>query len=148
MKEILWSILLLFGGGLSLGSVVTEVGLDQWVTQIMAPYFVQMSQLGLIIGIIFFGIGVTMVASNTASAAILIPVMLPLTKSIGFDIQSMAILIAIGVSLDFMMPIGTPPNAIAYSTGVVTVKEMVKAGFFINLATGLLLALVFYIFYI
>lgn len=148
LKEISWSTLLLFGGGLSLGSAITQVGLDQWVTQLIAPYLMQMSQPGLIIGIIFFGICITMIASNTASAAILIPMMLPLAKAIGFDMQSMAMLIAIGVSLDFMMPVGTPPSAIAYSTGIVKVKEMIKAGFFINLATGLLLALMYYIFYI
>jgi len=59
----------------------------------------------------------------------------------------MAILIAIGVSLDFMMPVGTPPNAIAYSTGLVRVKEMIKNGVLMNLGTGMILALMFYFFW-
>jgi sodium-dependent dicarboxylate transporter 2/3/5 len=60
----------------------------------------------------------------------------------------MAILVAIGVSLDFMMPVGTPPSAIAYSTGVVSVREMIKNGFLVNIGTGLILVLLYYFFYL
>ncbi len=62
--------------------------------------------------------------------------------------KSMAILIAIGVSLDFMMPVGTPPSAIAYSTGVISVREMIKNGFLVNVGTGLTLVLLYYFFYL
>ena len=53
----------------------------------------------------------------------------------------------LGVSLDFMMPVGTPPNAIAYSTGLVRVKEMIKNGVLMNLGTGMILALMYYFFW-
>ena len=53
-----------------------------------------------------------------------------------------------GVSLDFMMPVGTPPSAIAYSTGLVKVREMVKIGAVINLGTGLILGLMYYFFFL
>jgi sodium-dependent dicarboxylate transporter 2/3/5 len=89
-----------------------------------------------------------MVASNTASAAILIPLMLPLSSSLGIDMKSIALLIAIAVSLDFMMPVGTPPSAIAYSTGVVNVREMIKNGFMVNIGTGLILVVLYYYFYL
>ena len=98
--------------------------------------------------LVFFGILVTMEASNTASAAILIPLMLPLSSSLGIDMKSIALLIAIGVSLDFMMPVGTPPSAIAYSTGVVNVREMMKNGFMVNIGTGLILVVLYYYFYL
>ena len=104
------------------------------------------TQLGMIL--VFFGIVVTMVASNTASAAILIPLMLPLSSSLGIDMKPLAVLIAIGVSLDFMMPVGTPPSAIAYSTGVVNVREMMKNGLLVNIGTGLILVLLYYFFYL
>jgi sodium-dependent dicarboxylate transporter 2/3/5 len=91
---------------------------------------------------------VTMVASNTASAAILIPLMLPFSDSLGIDIKSIALLIAIAVSLDFMMPVGTPPNAVAYSTGVVNIRDMIKNGFMINIGTGLILVVLYYFFYL
>ena len=89
-----------------------------------------------------------MVISNTASAAILIPLMLPLSSSLGIDMKSIALLSAIGVSLDFMMPVGTPPSAIAYSTGVVNVREMIKNGFMVNIGTGLILVVLYYYFYL
>ena len=62
--------------------------------------------------------------------------------------KSMAMLIAIAVSLDFMMPVGTPPSAIAYSTGVVKVREMIKNGFMVNIGTGLILVVLYYFFYL
>jgi sodium-dependent dicarboxylate transporter 2/3/5 len=89
-----------------------------------------------------------MVASNTASAAIMIPLMLPLSASLGIDMQAIAMLVAIGVSLDFMMPVGTPPNAIAYSTGMVNVGQMIRNGFRVNIGTGLILVTLFYFFYL
>ena len=69
-------------------------------------------------------------------------------KRQGLDVQTMATVIAIGVSLDFMMPVGTPPNAIVYSTGLVRVKEMMKNGAVINIGAGLILALMYYLFLI
>jgi sodium-dependent dicarboxylate transporter 2/3/5 len=148
LSKISWSTLLLFGGGLSLGSAVNQVGIDTllatsvqgWITDI--PLFITLLIL------VFFGILVTMVASNTASAAILIPLMLPLSNSLGIDMKSIALLIAIGVSLDFMMPVGTPPSAIAYSTGVVNVREMIKNGFMVNIGTGIILVVLYYFFYL
>ena len=98
--------------------------------------------------LVFIGIAVTMVASNTASAAILIPLLLPLADDLGLDVKSMAMLIAIAVSLDFMMPVGTPPSAIAYSTGMVNVRQMIMNGFLVNIGTGLILVLLYYFVYL
>lgn len=148
LSQISWSTLLLFGGGLSLGSAVNQVGIDLWLTTLLQTWIADIPLFITLLALVFFGIFVTMVASNTASAAILIPLMLPLSSSLGIDMKSMALLIAIGVSLDFMMPVGTPPSAIAYSTGVVNVREMIKNGFMVNIGTGLLLVILFYIFYL
>jgi sodium-dependent dicarboxylate transporter 2/3/5 len=74
--------------------------------------------------------------------------MLPLSASLGIDMKSIAILVAIGVSLDFMMPVGTPPSAIAYSTGVVSVRDMIRNGFLVNVGTGMLLVLLYYAVYL
>ena len=74
--------------------------------------------------------------------------MLPLSDSLGIDMKSIALLIAIGVSLDFMMPVGTPPSAIAYSTGVVSVQDMIRNGFRVNIGTGLILVTLYYFFYL
>ena len=66
----------------------------------------------------------------------------------GIDMKSMALLIAIAVSLDFMMPVGTPPGAIAYSTGVVNVREMIRNGFLVNIGTGLILVILVYFLFV
>ena len=148
LSSISWSTLLLFGGGLSLGSAVTEVGIDSWLAILLQSSIGDIPLFLTILIFIFMGILVTMVASNTASAAILIPLMLPFSISLGIDMKTIAMLIAIGVSLDFMMPVGTPPNAIAYATGVVKIREMIKNGFLVNIGTGLILAVLYYLFYL
>jgi len=148
LSRISWSTLLLFGGGLSLGSAVNQVDIDIWMAGLAQGWITGIPLLMALFILVFFGILVTMVASNTASAAILIPLMLPLSTSLGIDMKSIALLVAIGVSLDFMMPVGTPPSAIAYSTGVVNVREMIKNGFMVNIGTGLLLVLLYYFFYL
>ena len=148
LAKISWPTLLLFGGGLSLGSAVNQVGIDSWLAGLVQDSITGIPMFAVLLMLVFFGIGVTMVASNTASAAILIPLMLPLADDLGLDLKSMAMLIAIGVSLDFMMPVGTPPSAIAYSTGVVNVRQMIKNGFLVNLGTGLILVLLYYFIYL
>ena len=148
MGRISWPTLLLFGGGLSLGSAVSQVGIDIWLASLVKVWIADIPLFLALMGLVFFGILVTMVASNTASAAILIPLMLPLSGSLGIDMKSIALLIAIGVSLDFMMPVGTPPSAIAYSTGVVSVRDMIRNGFMVNIGTGLILVTLYYFFYL
>jgi sodium-dependent dicarboxylate transporter 2/3/5 len=148
LAKISWPTLLLFGGGLSLGSAVNQVGIDTWLAGLLQDTVTGIPLFATLLLLVFFGIAVTMVASNTASAAILIPLMLPLAGELGLDIKSLAMLIAIGVSLDFMMPVGTPPSAIAYSTGMVNVRQMIKNGFLVNLGTGLILVLLYYFIYL
>ncbi len=148
LAAISWPTLLLFGGGLSLGSAVNRVGIDSWLAALVEASISGIPLFLALLGLVFFGILVTMVASNTASAAILIPLMLPLSDSLGIDAGSIAMLVAISVSLDFMMPVGTPPNAIAYSTGVVNVQQMIRNGFRVNIGTGLILVTLYYFFYL
>jgi sodium-dependent dicarboxylate transporter 2/3/5 len=148
LGKISWSTLLLFGGGLSLGSAVSRVGIDGWLASLVQGYIGSVPLFVALSGLVACAILVTMVASNTASAAIMIPLMLPLSASLGIDMQSIAMLVAIGVSLDFMMPVGTPPNAIAYSTGMVNVGQMIRNGFRVNIGTGLILVTLYYFFYL
>ncbi|MCB0391468.1 MAG: DASS family sodium-coupled anion symporter [Bdellovibrionales bacterium] len=146
IQKISWSTLLLFGGGLSLGSAMIQSGADKTIVNASIEFWHNLPLLAFNIALVFFSVLVTMIASNTASAAILIPMLLPLTSQLPVSSFNLVYLIAVGVSLDFMMPMGTPPSAIAYSTGIVRVKEMVKIGFIINLTTGLLLSLYVYLF--
>ena len=142
--KISWGTLLLFGGGLSLGSALIQARIDILMAEALTRQLGGMPVFLILLILIYFGILVTMIASNTASAAILVPLMIPVAKGVGIDVRTMAMVIAIGVSLDFMMPVGTPPNAITYSTGLVRVKEMIKNGVIMNVGTGLILALMYY----
>lgn len=148
LGKISWPTLLLFGGGLSLGSAVNRVGIDSWLAFLVEASIGSVPLFVALTGLVACAILVTMVASNTASAAIMIPLMLPLSATLGIDMQAIAMLVAIGVSLDFMMPVGTPPNAIAYSTGMVNVGQMMSNGFRVNIGTGLILVTLFYFFYL
>ena len=75
-----------------------------------------------------FGHGISIIASNTASAGIFLPIAIGLGTSTGFSPVILAVAVGIATSLDFMLPVGTPPNAIAYSTGKVKMSDMIKDG--------------------
>ncbi|MBT4761648.1 MAG: SLC13/DASS family transporter [Bdellovibrionaceae bacterium] len=147
LSKISWSTILLFGGGLSLGNALTQAGIGEWIVIWVQQYLVNTPQFITIFGFVISSILLTMTVSNTAAAAILIPLILPLAKPLGFSPTLAATLIAVGVSLDFMIPIGTPPSAIAHSTGLVKVSEMVKNGVLINIGTALILSTLFYFVY-
>ncbi len=137
-----WPALMLFGGGLALGSAIIAVGLD--LTMATAMNIVVFGQpLWIIFAlIILFSIALTLVASNTAAASILVPVAIPLAAGLGVDLKIIALLAALGVSLDFVVPVGTPPSTIAYASGYIHVKDMAKAGIILALISiGLLTAL-------
>ncbi|MHA1663502.1 MAG: SLC13 family permease [Candidatus Thorarchaeota archaeon] len=131
-SHISWSSLLILGSGIALGGAMIDTGLSSFIAQ-------QMSGLGMfpsfiiviIIGIV--AVLVTMVASNTGAAVILIPVAIPLAVGLGIDPLLITMVIAIGVSMDFALPTGTPPSTIAYSTGKVEMREMITTGLVVDL---------------
>lgn len=127
-----WGVLLLFGGGLSLASAVAASGLDGWIGA-------QVTGLGVlpavfliasVVGIILF---LTEVTSNTATAATFIPVLGGVAVGIGADPMSLLIPAAFAATCAFMLPVGTPPNAIVFGTGAVTIAQMARGGFVLNL---------------
>jgi sodium-dependent dicarboxylate transporter 2/3/5 len=140
-SEISWSSLLILGSGIALGGAMIDTGLSAYLAQ-------QMNGLGIfpaflivvILGVV--AILVTMVASNTGAAVILIPVAIPLAIGLGIDPLLVTMVIAIAVSMDFALPAGTPPSTIAYSTGKVTMKEMVTTGLMIDLIAVLVVTIV------
>lgn len=139
-KRVNWGILLLIGSGLSLGAAIQSSGLDLFFAGLLEN-FIQGQPLFLVyLGIILFAIALTVFVSNTAAAALMIPLIMPLAPLIGVNVRILVLLTAIAVSLDFIVPVGTPPNAIAYSSGYVKVKDMAKAGSIIALIAALMLS--------
>ncbi|MEM2440679.1 MAG: DASS family sodium-coupled anion symporter [Candidatus Bathyarchaeia archaeon] len=133
-----WNTVLLFGGGLSLGAAMDASGLTDWVGQSLAVAVGGGSTVVLFLILGFSALIFTMVASNTASANIFVPIAISASLAVGINPVVSAVLVAVCCSLDFMLPVGTPPNAIAYSTGKVKIKEMVKAGLLLDIAGALI----------
>ncbi|HID72526.1 TPA: DASS family sodium-coupled anion symporter, partial [Candidatus Micrarchaeota archaeon] len=140
ISKIDWSVLLLFGGGLSLGTAIDASGLSGYLGGLLGGMVAGQSLFMLFLAVIVFAVVMTLSASNTATAALIVPVVIPLAMATGADIKELAIIAGIGTSLDFLVPMGTPPSAIAYSSGHIRVWDMLKAGFFVTIAGIVLLA--------
>ncbi len=127
-----WSSLMILGGGIALGGAMIDTGLSTFIAHQMVglgvlPSFVVIVIIGTI------AVLVTMVASNTGAAVILIPIAIPLATGLGIDPLLIVMVIAIAVSMDFALPTGTPPSTIAYSTGKLELREMVTTGLVVDL---------------
>ena len=135
-----WGILILFGGGLTLAGAIQRTGLAEWI----GGYFAGLSGWPFITVIFIVTLVVilfTNLASNSATTAAFLPVMGSVAIGMGEDPLQLAIPVAVAASCVFMLPVGTPPNAIVYGSGVMTIPQMVKAGIWLNLLFVLLITL-------
>ena len=87
-----------------------------------------------------FIVFLTEFTSNTASAALLVPVFAAIAEQMGLPPKILVLMIGLGASLAFMMPVATPPNAIVFATGQIRQRDMLRAGFVLNLICSVLLA--------
>jgi sodium-dependent dicarboxylate transporter 2/3/5 len=144
-SKINWSALILFGSGLSLGSAINFSGLDKILASYINTVIFGQPVVIVLLSIALLGIILTTFASNTATAAIFVPIVMPLAVPLGIDIRLLTIFAAISVSLDFIVPIGTPPNTVACSSGYIKVKDMAKSGVLITLISVLILVSLFFL---
>ncbi|WP_313815566.1 DASS family sodium-coupled anion symporter [Citricoccus sp.] len=130
--KVPWDVLLLFGGGLAIAVGFEQSGLSEWFG----------SSLGILQGappvlVVFVGatlvLFLTEITSNTATATLLIPVFGVVASAIGMDPMPLMLAAALGANFAFMLPVATPPNAIAYGTGKISIREMVTTGFWLNI---------------
>lgn len=147
-KNTEWGVLMLFGGGLTLSAVLGKTG----ASKVMADGIVFMIQGGhfYIIGLIVaaFIIFLTEFTSNTASAALLVPIFISIAQALNAPPVGLALIIGLGASCAFMLPVATPPNAIVFGTGQVKQQEMLKAGVWLNLICIFVIATVGYLFWL
>ena len=141
VNDINWNAILIFGGGLTLGVVLTESGAGDLIAFSLENLNIT-SNILFIALIAIIGIVLTFMASNTGSASILVPLVIPLGLLFRIDPVLLAVVAAIGSSVDFMLPQGTPPTMIAYSTNKYTVREMAKIGSIVDIFGLLLLSFV------
>ena len=142
-----WGVLMLFGGGLSLSVILTQSGASKALVDSVqfliadSNYFV----IGLMVAT--FIIFLTEFTSNTASAALLVPIFISVAENLGVNPLGLSLIIGIGASCAFMLPVATPPNAIAYGTGKVSQRDMIKAGFILNILCIIFISVVAYYFW-
>ena len=142
-----WGVLMLFGGGLSLSVILTQSGASKALVDSVqfliadSNYFV----IGLMVAT--FIIFLTEFTSNTASEALLVPIFISVAENLGVNPLGLSLIIGIGASCAFMLPVATPPNAIAYGTGKVSQRDMIKAGFVLNILCIIFISVVAYYFW-
>jgi sodium-dependent dicarboxylate transporter 2/3/5 len=142
-EKLPWGVLLLFGGGLTLAGAVARTGLADWLgTQLGGVgAWPAVALVLLVAGIVVM---LTELTSNTATAAAFLPVMAALALGIGENPLLLAVPTVLAASCAFMLPVATPPNAIVYSSGVLTIPQMARAGIVLNLVFILVITAVTY----
>ncbi len=148
IRKLPWEVLWLVAGGLSLGISMKSTGLAEWIVGM-----IEWSTLGRITLLLVFSIVAVLMSnflSNTVTATLLIPLAVSLATSgiagEGFNLIIVSLVIGVSCSMAMMLPISTPPNAIAMSTGVIETKSMTKTGIIIGVF-GVILVLLYSLFY-
>lgn len=145
-KEMPWDVLLLFGGGLALSSMFSSSGLSLWIGE-MSRSLEALPIVVLVAAVAALILILTEFTSNTATAATFLPIMGGVAVGIGLtgggDINVMLLVVpvALAATCAFMLPVATPPNAIAYSSGYVRIGDMVKGGVWLNVIGVFLITL-------
>lgn len=142
-----WGVLLLFGGGLTLSAVLKDSGASLVLGQTIANTFGDTSPLTIIFVVTIFIIFLTEFTSNTASAALLVPVFAVIADQMGMPKEVLVIVIGIGASCAFMLPVATPPNAIVFGTGHIQQREMMTVGMVLNILCIFIIAFFVYAFF-
>ena len=139
VEGIEWGTLLLFGGGLAMGSMMYTTGLSSWIGLGLKEALGGNPSEWLFVGVFCVAaLIMSELTSHTASTNLMAPIAIGAALSLGFSPIPVAVGIALSSSLGFMMPVSTPPNAIVYASGYVPITKMIKSGFIIDLI-GILL---------
>ncbi|WP_258037149.1 MULTISPECIES: DASS family sodium-coupled anion symporter [unclassified Streptomyces] len=131
-KELPWGILLLFGGGLALSSQFGASGLSAWVGE-QVTGLDAIPVVLLVIAIVALVLFLTELTSNTATAATFLPIMGGVALGLGLDPMLLVVPVALAATCAFMLPVATPPNAIVFGSGHVTIGQMVRGGALLNI---------------
>lgn len=141
-----WGVLLLFGGGIALSNLLKNSGASEALGQQMASAFVLAHPFIVVTAVSAFIIFLTEFTSNTASAALLVPIFASIATQMGLPKEVMVLIIGIGASCAFMLPVATPPNAIVFGTGLIRQKDMMCVGLLLNVLCVVLVSVWAYFF--
>ena len=135
-----WGVLILFGGGLALAAQVSSSGLAVWLGESLLP----VAGLGTLVlvaaaaGLVVF---LTELTSNLATAATFLPVVAAIAAQSGIEPLVLCVPVTLAASCAFMLPVATPPNAIVFSSGALTIPQMIRAGILMNIIAMMTLTL-------
>jgi sodium-dependent dicarboxylate transporter 2/3/5 len=130
-KRLPWGVLLLFGGGLSLAAAVESSGLAAWIGAGLEGLR-GLPALWVVLAVVGTVILLTELTSNTATTATFLPVVAAVAAGLGEDPLLLVLPTTLAASCAFMLPVATPPNAIVYGSGQVTIPQMARAGVWLN----------------
>lgn len=145
VKSIRWEILMLFGGGLTLGMLIESSGLGAVLISHVSHLVTAVPMFIFLWIIVLFSIVLTEFMSNTASAALILPLLFTMATQLHINPMILVFPATIAASFGFMMPVGTPPNAMVFASGLVPRKDMIKAGLILNLLSSVILTTFFYL---
>ena len=140
-QQIPWGILILFGGGLALASAVSHTGLDAWIGQQVAGLG-NPGELPMLGGVCAMIVFLTELTSNTATTSTMLPVFTALADGLGVAPIKLVLVATLGASCAFMLPVATPPNAIVFASGQVSIRQMAKAGLGLNIIAIVVITLI------
>jgi len=133
-----WGVLMLFGGGIALSNILKVSGASLVLGETVANGLQTAPLLVVMLAISAFIIFLTEFASNTASAALLVPVFVAIAEHMGIPSEVLVLIIGIGASCAFMLPVATPPNAIVFGTGLIKQTEMIRTGVILNIISTII----------
>ncbi|MGJ5713328.1 SLC13 family permease [Staphylococcus auricularis] len=144
-KELPWGVLILFGGGLALAKGISSSGLANWLGE-QLTLLDGVSPLLIVIVITLFVLFLTEITSNTATATMILPILATLSVAVNVHPLLLMVPAAMAANCAYMLPVGTPPNAIVFGTGKLEIKEMAKVGFWVNMISVIIIVVVVYYF--
>jgi sodium-dependent dicarboxylate transporter 2/3/5 len=140
-RTIPWDVLLLFGGGLSLAAAMESTGLARWLGDHLTSLG-GLPTVALCMGLAVFVLLLSELASNTAVATMMMPIIATLATAVGQPPLLLMLVAALAASAGFALPVATPPNTIVFGSGQVRVRDMARAGVALDIIAVLLVVLV------
>lgn len=144
-QKLPWGLWILFGGGLALADVLEKSGVLQWAGQALVTY-IPIRSFGFMCILGILTVALTEFMSNVAQVSILVPLFIGIAKAADIEVLPLIYYITILSSCGFMMPMGTPPNAIAFGSGYLSMRDMVRAGLIVNIMAVILMLVLYYVF--
>lgn len=142
-QKIPWDVLLLIGSGFCLARGFQTTGLDEVIGGLLGPWIADKPLWLVVVGVALVVTFLTEVTSNTATTNVLLPVLAQAAVAAGLDPRVTMLPATLAASCAFMLPVGTPPNAVVYSSGLVSIGTMARVGLYFNVLSVVLIPLVF-----